>query len=77
MPSWSRCSLPAFSVAEIDPTGAGDAFGATFVAGWLDGLAAADNLRRANAAGALAVGRRGPMEGTSTKAEIARFLAAH
>ena len=33
-------------------------------------------LRLANAAGALAVGRRGPMEGTSTEAELAAFLAA-
>jgi sugar/nucleoside kinase (ribokinase family) len=66
--------VPAFSVTEIDPTGAGDAFSATFVTGWLKGLAPLDNLRRANAAGALAVGRRGPMEGTSTDVEIARFL---
>jgi sugar/nucleoside kinase (ribokinase family) len=68
-------SAPAFAADEIDPTGAGDIFGATFVAGWLSGLAPADNLRRANAAGALAVGRKGPMEGTSTSDEIARFLA--
>lgn len=68
---------PAFKVAEVDPTGAGDAFGATFVAGWLQGLAPLDNLRRANAAGALAVGRKGPMEGTSTSAEIASFLITH
>ena len=67
---------PAFAVAEVDPTGAGDAFGATCVAGWLQGLAPFDNLRRANAAGALAVGRRGPMEGTSTSSEITSFLAA-
>lgn len=67
---------PAFAVTEIDPTGAGDAFGATFVAGWLAVLPPADNLRRANAAGALAVGRRGPMEGNSTQAEIDSFLAA-
>jgi sugar/nucleoside kinase (ribokinase family) len=67
-------SVPAFAVTEIDPTGAGDTFGAAFVAGWLEGLAPLDNLRRANAAGALAVGRRGPMEGTSTADEIARFI---
>ena len=34
-------------------------------------------LRRANAAGAIAVGRKGPMEGTSSREEIDRFLAAH
>ncbi|WP_240232625.1 sugar kinase [Devosia lacusdianchii] len=68
-------SVPAFSVEEIDPTGAGDAFGATFLAGWLAGLDAETNLRRANGAGALAVGRKGPMEGTSTRAELDAFLA--
>lgn len=68
-------SAPAFVVEEIDPTGAGDIFGATFVAGWLTGLPPADNLHRATAAGAIAVGRKGPMEGSSTADEIAQFLA--
>jgi sugar/nucleoside kinase (ribokinase family) len=64
-----------FTAHEIDPTGAGDIFGATFVVGWLNGLEPAHNLRRACAAGALAVTRRGPMEGVSTAAELDRFLA--
>ena len=68
------CFVPAFSVTEVDPTGAGDIFGATFVAGWLAGLRPEDNLRRAVAAGALAVTRQGPMEGASTAAEIDAFL---
>jgi sugar/nucleoside kinase (ribokinase family) len=67
-------NVPAFNATEVDPTGAGDIFSATFVAGWLQGLAPRDNLRRANAAGALAVGRKGPMEGTSTAAEIDAFV---
>lgn len=67
--------VPAFAVEEIDPTGAGDAFGATFLAGWLSGVDPSENLRRANAGGALAVGRKGPMEGTSTTAELDAFLA--
>lgn len=67
--------VPAFSVEEVDPTGAGDAFGATFLAGWLNGLEAEANLRRANGAGALAVGRKGPMEGSSTTSELDAFLA--
>lgn len=67
--------VPAFAVDEIDPTGAGDAFGATFLAGWLAGLDAETNLRRANGAGALAVRRKGPMEGTSTRAELDAFLS--
>lgn len=67
--------VPAFPVREVDPTGAGDIFGATFVTGWLAGLPPADNLRRATAAGAIAVTRKGPMEGVSTLAEIEAFLA--
>lgn len=66
--------LPAFPVEEIDPTGAGDIFGATFVAGWLAGVAPEANLMRANAAGALAVKRRGPMEGSSSPGDIDAFL---
>ncbi len=38
----------AFAVEELDPTGAGDIFGGTFVAGWLRGLAPAENLRLAS-----------------------------
>jgi sugar/nucleoside kinase (ribokinase family) len=66
---------PGFAVEEVDPTGAGDTFGATFVTCWLRGLAGREALRRANAAGALAVGRRGPMEGASSEAEIDGMLA--
>jgi len=76
----SRCvsgdedlTMPAFAVDELDPTGAGDCFSATFVAGWLRGLPAEDCLRHANAAGALAVMRRGPMEGVSTAEDITYF----
>lgn len=67
-------AAPAFPVTEIDPTGAGDIFGATFVTLWLRGVAPREALTRANAAGALAVGRKGPMEGTSSLAEIEAFL---
>jgi sugar/nucleoside kinase (ribokinase family) len=70
-----RCSAPGFRVEEIDPTGAGDTFGATFVTFWLRGRPAPEALTFANAAGALAVQRRGPMEGTSTRAEIEAFIA--
>ena len=67
-------SIAAFEVVEIDPTGAGDIFGATFVTGWLAGLPVAENLRRACAAGAIAVTRKGPMEGVSTAGDIDAFL---
>ncbi len=67
--------LPAFAVAELDPTGAGDCFGATFVTCRQQGRSVADSLRYANASGALAVGRRGPMEGTAGFAELDALIA--
>lgn len=70
----TRIDQPAFAVDEIDPTGAGDSFGGAFVTAWLGGEAPADALRLAAAAGARAVTRRGPMEGTSTRAELEDFL---
>jgi sugar/nucleoside kinase (ribokinase family) len=66
---------PAFAAREVDPTGAGDCFGAVFVACWLRGQSPKDALRFAAAAGARAVERRGPMEGASTGAELEAFLA--
>lgn len=68
------CSARAFEVDEVDATGAGDMFSATFVTCWLRGLPPREALTIANAAGALAVQRRGPMEGTSSQAEIDSFL---
>ncbi len=68
--------VPAFAVTEVDPTGAGDCFGATFVTCRQQGRSVADSLRYANASGALAVGRRGPMEGTSSFAELDALITA-
>lgn len=67
---------PAFRVEEIDPTGAGDCFGATFVTCWLRGMAPARALAYAAASGARAVEKQGPMEGVSTFAELDAFIAA-
>lgn len=66
--------VPAFPVTEVDPTGAGDCFGATFVACRLQGRSVSECLRYAAAAGALAVTRRGPMEGTASFAELDAFI---
>ncbi len=68
-------TLPSMPVEEVDPTGAGDCFGATFVTFWLEGATPDVALRYANAAGALAVTRIGPMEGASTRAELDALLA--
>ena len=67
-------NVPGFVVPEVDPTGAGDTFCAAFVVGLLDGLELAAAAQFANAAGALAVTRRGPMEGAPTREEVTRLL---
>ena len=70
-------SLPAHIVPVLDPTGAGDCFCATLIALLASGrFAFKAALERANAAGALAVGKIGPMEGNSDLAEIEAFLGA-
>lgn len=67
---------PAFAASEVDPTGAGDCFGATFVVCRRRGMGVAEALRYANAAGARAVSVRGPMEGASSFAELDAFMAS-
>ncbi len=67
---------PAFAVDEIDPTGAGDCFGGAFVAMWLRGGDICEALMLAAAAGALAVTRRGPMEGAFRLEDIRKFAAS-
>lgn len=64
----------AFPVVEVDPTGAGDCFGGAFTSLWLRGTPAPEALQFAAAAGARAVAARGPMEGSSTFAQIAEFM---
>lgn len=69
-------AVPAFSIEEVDPTGAGDCFGATFVVCWLRGMKVEDSLRYANASGARQATIRGPMEGTASFAELDDWMAA-
>jgi sugar/nucleoside kinase (ribokinase family) len=68
--------IPGYRVEEIDPTGAGDTFCAGFTVGILDGLDVAAAARFANAVGALAVTRRGPMEGAPTRQQVADLMAS-
>ena len=72
----TRVAQPGFEVEEVDPTGAGDSFGATFVSCWLRDMPPADCLAYAAASGALAVTRQGPMEGAASQAELDAFLEA-
>jgi tagatose kinase len=64
-----------FGVDEVDPTGAGDCFGATFLVCRMRGMDVPQSLRYANAAGARMVTVKGPMEGVSSFAEIEAFIA--
>lgn len=70
-------SSDAYSVEEIDPTGAGDCFGGAFTALWLRGTPVKEALNVATAAGALAVTQRGPMEGATDLARVREFIANH
>lgn len=65
---------PGHSVKEVDPTGAGDCFCGTFISLVAQGFDVCEAGRIANAAGAIAVTRRGPMEGNSNREEIEKFL---
>ncbi len=62
--------MDALKVTEVDPTGAGDCFDAAFVTCLVQGASVEDSLAYACAAGARAVTLRGPMEGTSTFAQL-------
>jgi len=68
--------VPAYQVDEVDPTGAGDCYDAAFVVGLAEGWDLARVGRFANAVGALATTRMGPMEGTFAREEVARFMAS-
>jgi len=65
--------IPGFDVTEIDPTGAGDCFSAAFISGLEANLPLAQVGRFANAAGALAVTKLGPMEGAPTQNQVENF----
>ena len=66
--------IPGYKVNEIDPTGAGDCFCGTYLAMTTLGKSVEDCAQFANAAGAIAVTRRGPMEGNSDLATIEEFM---
>ena len=66
--------VPGFKVKAVDPTGAGDCFDAGFISGYLDNLTLYEAARLANAMGALAASRMGPMEGTFSRKEVMAFM---
>jgi ribokinase len=67
--------VPAFPVAVVDTTGAGDAFSGMLAVAVAEGLPLEESVRRANAAGALTVTRLGSMAAMPTRQEVDAFLA--
>ncbi|MEZ5534547.1 MAG: sugar kinase [Thiolinea sp.] len=72
--SVERAAIPA---VEVDPTGAGDCFGATYVSCRRLGYSPEQALDFANAAGHSAVSKQGPMEGNCGFAELQKILDAN
>jgi sugar/nucleoside kinase (ribokinase family) len=68
--------LEAYRVTEVDPTGAGDCYDAAFLVGLAEEWPTEVAGLFANAAGALATTRLGPMEGAFTRGEVLAFMAA-
>jgi sugar/nucleoside kinase (ribokinase family) len=69
--------VPSFKVTEIDPTGAGDCFGAGFIYGLLEGWDLEKTAKFANAVGALATTKKGPMEGAPKLDEVLAFMLSN
>jgi sugar/nucleoside kinase (ribokinase family) len=67
--------VPGFPVAAVDSNGAGDTHTGAFIAALAAGKDAAGAARRANAAAALSVTKRGPAT-APTSAELGRFLSS-
>ncbi len=67
--------LGAYPVDAVDTTGAGDAFDAGFLAGWLEGRSAGDALRMAAISGALSTRAVGGTAGQASRAEVDAALA--
>ncbi len=70
----SRLDIPAFTIREVDPTGAGDCFDAGFICGQLEGRDLEESARVAAAVGAINAQAFGPMEGRINQAEVAKLL---
>ena len=68
-------SVATYPAVEVDPTGAGDCFDATFLSMVCLGSDYRTAVHYANAAGAHAVGKAGPMEGNTFKADLDKYLA--
>ena len=66
--------VPPFSVVAVDGTGAGDAFCAVFLVGYLRGWDLYETGRFANACGAMCVRKMGATEGVGSLEETLAFI---
>jgi ribokinase len=69
--------VPGFPVAVVDTTAAGDAFVGAFAMALTEDMPLPAAVRRGNAAGALAVTRRGAQPALPTRAETMALLGTH
>lgn len=69
-------SVPAHRVPVVDVVGAGDAFAAGYLSGYLDGLDTSGRLARAVTTSAIAVSTAGDWEGLPTRADLAQLGTA-
>jgi sugar/nucleoside kinase (ribokinase family) len=72
----ANLTCAGFRVEEVDPTGAGDCFGAAYLTCRRKGMDPEEALTYANAAGARNVTRQGPMEGIGSFAELDALIAS-
>jgi sugar/nucleoside kinase (ribokinase family) len=75
-PDGGRADAAGFRVEEVDPTGAGDCFGAAYLTCRRKGMEPEQALTYANAAGARNVTRQGPMEGVGSLAELDALISS-
>lgn len=66
--------IPNFSVDEVDPVGAGDAFAAGFLSGLLNKFSIKKAVEKGNAMGALAVTVSGDVEGLPEEKQLEQFI---
>lgn len=71
-----RTDVAAVVVPVVDVIGAGDAFCAGYLSGWLDGLPVGARLARGAALGAAAVASSGDWEGLPTRTELSGLTGA-